>query len=86
MWIEFSSSRVRAVEELTHPRTLTVVCRVVRVVGPLDVLVAHDAMMPWRVMLGEVVGQVELAWGPDEVELALVDSVLHPPVAHVVGF
>ena len=46
-----------------------------RGVDSLDVLVAHVAMMPWWVMLGEVVGQVELAWGPDEIELALVDSV-----------
>ena len=57
-----------------------------RVVDSLDVLVAHVAMMPWWVMLDEVVGQVELAWGPDEIELALVDSVLHPPVAHVERF
>ena len=56
------------------------------VVDSLDVLAAHVAMMPWWVMLGEVVGQVELAWGPDEIELALVDSVLHPPVAHVERF
>ena len=37
-------------------------------------------------MLGEVVGQVELAWGPDEIELVLVDLVFHPPVAHVERF
>ena len=56
-----------------------------RVVDSLDVLVAHVAMMPWWVMLDEVVGQVEPAQGRDEIELALVDidSVLHPPVAHV---
>ena len=54
-----------------------------RVVDSLDVLVAHVVMMPWWVMLGEVVGQVELAWGADEIELALVDEIFHPPVAHV---
>ena len=37
-------------------------------------------------MLGEVVGQVEFAGGPEEIELFLVDSVFHPPVAHVEGF
>ena len=57
-----------------------------QVVDSLGVLVAHVAMMPWWVMLGEVVGQVELAWGPDEIELALVDLVLHPLVAHVERF
>ena len=45
-----------------------------RVADSFEVLVAHVAMMPWWAMLGEVVGQVELAWGPDEIELALVDS------------
>ena len=56
-------------------------------VDSLEVLVAHVVMMPGWVMLGEVVGQVELAWGPDEIEFALVDSVFHPPaVAHVERF
>jgi hypothetical protein len=53
------------------------------IVKSLEVLVAHVMMMPWWVMLGEVVGQVELAWGADEIELALVDEIFHPPVAHV---
>ncbi len=34
-------------------------------------------------MLGKVVGQVELSGGPEEIELALVDSVFHPPASHV---
>ena len=35
------------------------------------------------VMLGEVVSQVEFAGGPEEIELALLDSIFHPPVSHV---
>ena len=37
-------------------------------------------------MFGEVIGQVEFAGGPEEVELALVYAVLHPPIAHVERF
>jgi hypothetical protein len=44
------------------------------------------AVVPGRVVLGEIVGQIEFSWGPEEIELALVDAILHPPVAHVEGF
>ena len=47
---------------------------------------SHFAMVPWRMVLCKIVGKVEFAGGPDEVELFLVDSIFHPPVAHVEGF
>ena len=37
-------------------------------------------------VLGKVIGEVKFARGPVEVELALVDSVFHPPVTHVERF
>ncbi len=40
-------------------------------------------MVPRRVVLGEIISQIEFSWGPDEIELILADSVFHPPVAHV---
>jgi hypothetical protein len=43
-------------------------------------------MMPWQKVFCETIGQVEFSGGPEEVELALVDAVLHPPVAHVKRF
>ena len=59
--------------ELTHPPALTFsLCFALRVVDSLEVLVVHVAMIPGWVMLGEVVSYVELAWGPDEIELALL--------------
>jgi hypothetical protein len=53
----------------------------------LEVLVvSHFAVVPGRMMLGEVVSHVEFSWGPFEVELALCDSIFHPPVAHIERF
>jgi hypothetical protein len=37
-------------------------------------------------VLCKIVGQVEFAGGPDKIELALVDAIFHPPIAHVKGF
>ena len=37
-------------------------------------------------MLCEIVGQVEFSGGPEEIKLALLDSVFHPPVSHVERF
>jgi hypothetical protein len=42
--------------------------------------------MPWRKMFCEIIGQVKFSEGLEEVELALVDADLHPPVAHVKHF
>jgi hypothetical protein len=52
----------------------------------LKIFVSHFAMVPWRMVLCKIVGQVEFAGGPDHVELALVDAIFHPPLAHVKGF
>jgi hypothetical protein len=51
----------------------------------LKVFVSHFAMVPGWVVLGEIVSEVELAGGPFEIELALVDAILHPPIPHVEG-
>ncbi len=37
-------------------------------------------------VLGKIIGFVFLAGRPGEIELTLVDAVLHPPVAHVKRF
>jgi hypothetical protein len=47
----------------------------------LEVFVSH--VVPGWVLLGEIIHKVEFSRGPDEVELALLDYVFHPPVAHV---
>jgi hypothetical protein len=38
------------------------------------------------VVLGKVVCQIEFSGCPEKIELALVDSVFHPPVSHVERF
>ncbi len=35
------------------------------------------------VVLGEIICKIEFSRGSDEVKVALIDSVFHPPVAHV---
>jgi hypothetical protein len=52
----------------------------------LNTFASHQAVVPKRVMFGKVVGWVEFSWGPEEIELALVDAILHPPTAHVERF
>ena len=47
---------------------------------------SYLSVMCGRVVLGEVVSQVGAARGPEEVVLALFDSVLEPVEAHVYGF
>jgi hypothetical protein len=37
------------------------------------------------VVLCETVGQVQFSGGPEEIELALLDSVFHPPASRVEG-
>jgi hypothetical protein len=49
----------------------------------LEVFVSHFSVVPGRVVLGEIIHKVEFIRGPNEVELALLDSIFHPPVAHV---
>jgi hypothetical protein len=51
----------------------------------LKVEVSHFAMVPGWMVLGKIIGFVFLAGRPGEIELTLVDAVLHPPVAHVEG-
>ena len=55
-------------------------------IGALYVFVAHFFVVPRWVVLGEIIGKVQLSWRPDEVEHVLFDAVLHPPVLHVEGF
>ena len=47
---------------------------------------SHFLLVPGWVVLGEIICNLEFTRGPDEVELALLDSVFHPPVAHVKRF
>jgi hypothetical protein len=49
----------------------------------LEVFVSHFTVVSGWVLLGKIIRKVEFSRGPDEVELALLDSVFHPPVAHV---
>jgi hypothetical protein len=46
----------------------------------------HSAVVPGWVVLGETVSQIEFSGGPEDIELALVDAILHPQAAHVEGF
>jgi hypothetical protein len=50
----------------------------------LKIFVAHlFVVLPRWVVLGKIVGKVELSGSPEEIELALADAILHPPIAHV---
>ena len=51
----------------------------------MEVSISHEAMMPRRMVLGEVVGHVALNFSPKELKLLLVDSVTKPMEAHVEG-
>ena len=51
----------------------------------MQVSISHEAMMPRRMVLGEVVGHIALAFSPEELELFLIDSVTKPMEAHVEG-
>ena len=55
-------------------------------VEALDVLESHFFVMPWWVVLGEAVCQVDFSWFPNEIAHFLFDVVFHPPAAHVEGF
>jgi hypothetical protein len=68
------------------PSHTELLCGLLNTRDLLEVLVAHFAVVPGRMMLGEVVSQVEFSWGPLEVELALSDSIFHPPIAHIERF
>ena len=47
---------------------------------------AHEAVVRWTVMLGEVVGQVVASSSPVDDELALADMIFDPVESHVDGF
>jgi hypothetical protein len=49
----------------------------------LKIFVAHLFVVPGWVVLGKIIGKVEFAGGQEEIELALADAILHPPVSHV---
>ncbi len=46
----------------------------------------HLVVMGWRVMFGEVIGQINSATAPVDKELALGDMVLDPVKVHANGF
>jgi hypothetical protein len=85
VWIWFHVA-LRGRVELTHPRALTVEEWAERTAYLLKVFVPHFAVVPGWVVFGEIISQVEFSGSPGEVELALADSVFHPPIAHVEGF
>ena len=85
VWIVFHVALLGRVE-LTHPRALSFLESLEYRVYLLEVFVPHFAVVPGRVVFGEVVRKVELAWGPGEIELALADAIFHPPVMHVERF
>ena len=52
----------------------------------VEIAVPHLLVVPRRMMLGEVVGHIDGSFPPDELELALLDSVLDPIETHIDRF
>ena len=52
----------------------------------LKVTVSHFLVVPWGVVLGEVVGKVQFSWCPLQIKLLLLDAIFQPPIAHVECF
>ena len=52
----------------------------------MEITVPHLLVVPWWMMLGEVVGHIDGSLSPDELKLALLDSVLNPIESHIEGF
>ena len=52
----------------------------------MKIAVAHEFVMPGRMMLGEVVSHVELSFPPNDLEMVLGNAIVEPIEAHVEGF
>jgi hypothetical protein len=52
----------------------------------LKVTVSHFFVVPWRVVLGEVVGKVQFSWCPFQIKLFLLNAIFQPPISHVKCF
>ena len=44
---------------------------------------SHCSVMGGRVVLRPIVGQICIAWHPEDVKLALLDSIFNPIESHV---
>ena len=52
----------------------------------MKIAVAHELVMPWWVMFGEIIGHVEFPFSPDDLEMCLCHAVVEPVETHVEGF
>ena len=52
----------------------------------LEILIAHEFVVGWWVVLGEIIGSVSFAGGPIEIELTLCNAIFEPVIAHIKGF
>jgi hypothetical protein len=52
----------------------------------VEISVSHLLVVPWRMMLGEVVCHINGSLPPDELELALLDSIFDPIKTHIKSF
>ena len=52
----------------------------------MKVAISHELVMPRRMVFGEVIGHVEFAFAPEELEVFLIDSISEPVKTHVEGF
>jgi hypothetical protein len=51
----------------------------------LEILIAHELVVGWWVVLGKIIGSVSFAWGPKEIELTLCNAIFEPMITHVKG-
>jgi hypothetical protein len=49
------------------------------------ILVPHEFMVGWWMMLGKIIGPVAFAGLPYEINLSLLDAVFNPMIPHVPG-
>ena len=49
----------------------------------MEVLIAHEPVVLWWMVLGEVVRHINLSLSPKDLELFLLDSVMDPEEPHI---
>ena len=52
----------------------------------MKVAIAHDFVVPRRMVFGKIIRHVQFSFAPDDLKMVLVDPILEPMESHIEGF